>query len=252
MFSQTTVQNLLLVLLILTACIAGEKLFLQIVAVRFHERTFRDRIVESSFAVVVISKLDQASKHRYPQSTRHGGASDLDSDDQHKLLRPATQILKKNLARLVEHTRNALEVTTHTIGHIASEIAGKDLRLGKDESFGMIQTASEARRLGRRVFKILCPPTRDHLLLEDFIPLFDDEVEAERAFWLFDKDGNGDISLDEFVSGCAHAFRERKAIMQSLRDLDQAIGKLDSILKTTIYFVILLIVIAIFLGDFTT
>ncbi|RUS28460.1 Mechanosensitive ion channel-domain-containing protein [Jimgerdemannia flammicorona] len=50
----------------------------------------------------------------------------------------------------------------------------------------------------------------------------------------------------------SHAFRERKAIMQSLRDLDQAIGKLDSILKAVIYLIITLIIVAIFLGDFTT
>lgn len=164
-------------------------------AIRFHERTFRDRIVESSFAAVVISKLDQASKRQHSQSTRYGGVDDPDSEDQHKLLRPATQLLKKNFARFVEHTRNALEVTTNTLGHIASEITGKDLRADKDGSFGMIETASEARRLGRRVFKALCPPTRDHLLLEDFIPLFDDAVEAERAFWIFDKDGKCQVRI---------------------------------------------------------
>ncbi|CRK26369.1 hypothetical protein BN1708_018238, partial [Verticillium longisporum] len=56
---------------------------------------------------------------------------------------------------------------------------------------------------------------------------FKTEEEAEHAFGIFDKDFNGDISMEEMECVCNEIHLERKAIAASLKDLDSVIQKLD-------------------------
>ncbi|KAF8926622.1 hypothetical protein BGZ58_011044 [Dissophora ornata] len=73
--------------------------------------------------------------------------------------------------------------------------------------------------------------------------------EAQAAFTIFDKDGNGDISKSEMKEKIFYVYKERKDLHTSLRDLSQAVGKLDVIFLTVVTVVWLLIVLSIFGKD---
>ncbi len=62
--------------------------------------------------------------------------------------------------------------------------------------------------------------------------------EADACFAAFDKDLNGDVSMEELEMVCNEIHLEKKAIAASLKDLDSVIRKLDRV------FVFIVVVIA--------
>ncbi|KAF9365520.1 hypothetical protein BGX34_009663 [Mortierella sp. NVP85] len=111
-----------------------------------------------------------------------------------------------------------------------------------------IGSTENAKRLAKTLFYNL-QTNSDELIVQDFYPYFDSEEEAQLAFGLFDKDGNGDISKSEMKEKIFYIYKERKDLHTSLRDLSQAVGKLDIIFLTIVAVVWLFIVLSIFGKD---
>lgn len=57
-------------------------------------------------------------------------------------------------------------------------------------------------KLARRIFYSFSPPYRSSLVLRDIESFFPDLNTAEEAFAVFDKDGNGDVTLEELEMSC--------------------------------------------------
>lgn len=111
-----------------------------------------------------------------------------------------------------------------------------------------IGSTAHAKRLAKTLFYNL-QTNSDELVVRDFYPYFDNEEEARAAFGLFDKDGNGDISKSEMKEKIFYVYKERKDLHTSLRDLSQAVGKLDVIFLTIVAVIWLFIVLSIFGKD---
>ena len=60
---------------------------------------------------------------------------------------------------------------------------------------------------------------------------------------MFDKDMNGDISMEELEAVCVEIGRERKSITASLKDLDSVVSKLDQCFS----FIVAVIVVLVFI-----
>jgi small-conductance mechanosensitive channel len=86
------------------------------------------------------------------------------------------------------------------------------------------------------------------ILAEDLTQAFDNEEEAEAAFAMFDKDLNGDISMEELETVCVEIGRERKAITASLKDLDSVVSKLDDVF----IFIVTVITVLVFISLIST
>ncbi|KAF9098316.1 hypothetical protein BGX29_007716 [Mortierella sp. GBA35] len=69
----------------------------------------------------------------------------------------------------------------------------------------------------------------EELVVTDFYPYFDTEDEAKATFAMFNKDSNGDISKKETKEKIFYIYKECKNLHTALRDLSQAVGKLDMI-----------------------
>jgi hypothetical protein len=106
----------------------------------------------------------------------------------------------------------------------------------------------QAKTLAKQIFNNLLPDGADrgHLVEADLYSHFRTKEEAAKAFQLFDKDGNGDISKRELRNGCIRIYKERKLLSASMRDLSQASGKLDKILLTIAVIIWAVIVCASF------
>ena len=87
-------------------------------------------------------------------------------------------------------------------------------------------------------------PGGDKLFVEDIARFFPTAEEADAAFAIFDKDRNGDVSRDEIEMSCMEIHREQLSIEHSMRDLDSAVGRLDNILMS-LYFIIVILIFAV-------
>ncbi|GJJ76267.1 hypothetical protein EMPS_08626 [Entomortierella parvispora] len=117
-----------------------------------------------------------------------------------------------------------------------------------------VGSTANAKRLAKTLFYNLIQQqqgyhSRDELIVQDFYPYFSTEEDAQAAFNIFDKDGNGDISKSEMKEKIFYVYKERKDLHTSLRDLSQAVGKLDVIFLTIVAVIWLLIVLSIFGKD---
>jgi small-conductance mechanosensitive channel len=85
-------------------------------------------------------------------------------------------------------------------------------------------------------------------LADDLRMAFDNDDEADAAFTMFDKDLNGDISMEELESVCVEIGRERKAITASLKDLDSVVSKLNDVFV----FIVIVVTILVFISLIST
>ena len=58
-----------------------------------------------------------------------------------------------------------------------------------------------------------------------------------KCFAALDRDGNGNVSLDEIILTVTEFGHERKSIATSMHDLDQATDVLDELLETVVFIV---------------
>lgn len=109
----------------------------------------------------------------------------------------------------------------------------------KDKSRYTAHSHHNAKKFAKRLFEGL---GQEKTVLEpaDFVPYFATKADAEVAFALFDKDGNGDISKKEMRSAVQRIYRERKALKASLSDMGSAVAKLDAVMLGVCLIIILL------------
>lgn len=109
----------------------------------------------------------------------------------------------------------------------------------KDKQNNAASTQHSATKMAKKLFEGL-GNTREYLIPEDFVPYFNTKADAEVAFALFDKDGNGDISKKEMRGAVQRIYRERKALKASLQDMGSAVRKLDAVMLAVCLVIILL------------
>lgn len=102
--------------------------------------------------------------------------------------------------------------------------------------------------LARRLYRTFAHEDSETVLADDLRPAFDNDDEADAAFTMFDKDLNGDISMEELEAVCVEIGRERKAITASLKDLDSVVSKLDDVFL----FIVTVITILVFISLIST
>lgn len=131
------------------------------------------------------------------------------------------------------------------LGGAIGQVALKDSKLNRAGEFGSLASAG---KLARKLFSTLSDvhPPRSHLLVDDFVPYFKSAADAQAAFALFDKDGNGDISKREMREAVRRIYRERKALTASLKDVGSAIAKLDAVIFTAMLLIFIFICLLIF------
>ncbi|KAG0276469.1 hypothetical protein BGZ95_007494 [Linnemannia exigua] len=111
-----------------------------------------------------------------------------------------------------------------------------------------INSTEYAKRTARTLFHNL-QGANEELVVNDFYPYFDSQEEAKAAFAIFDKDGNGDISKREMKEKIFYIYKERKDLHTALRDLSQAVGKLDMIFLSIAFVIWLIIILSIFVDS---
>ncbi|KAJ5642025.1 hypothetical protein N7490_006025 [Penicillium lividum] len=239
-----TIKNILLGLLICSLIYLVEKAMVQLISISYHRKQFDARIKESKRNVYLIGLLFEASRNMFPMY-----CPEFNEDDSTIMAPILTQATKKskrssimplrmvkNVGRHVGQQANRLgDKVQAAVGNVAAELTGKQV-FNNNGTHQVVISALERKRcaaaLARRVWMSFVVEGRDALYMDDIVEVLgpDHEVDAEECFAMLDKDGNGDISLDEMVLTVTELGRLRKALNHSMHDVDQAIGVLDNLL----------------------
>ncbi|OGE46991.1 hypothetical protein PENARI_c079G08270, partial [Penicillium arizonense] len=105
----------------------------------------------------------------------------------------------------------------------------------------LLRTTSGCQVLARRLYRTFARDGFDTVFSGDLKEAYDDNEEAEAAFSMFDRDMNGDISMEELEGVCVDIGRERKSITASLKDLDSVVSKLDQVFMFFVFIIIIIV-----------
>ncbi|SMR45372.1 unnamed protein product [Zymoseptoria tritici ST99CH_3D1] len=221
-----------------------EKILIQFIAISFHLRTYADRIDINKFQIGSLTKLYTFSKRTIEMEDEEfeqkdeGGGSGARTPGQ--ALADAAKTGKKALGKFGD-----------VAGKVAGDFTGKTVVASTHPTqvvLALLHTTSGAQVLARRLYRTFAREETATVISDDLRPAFENDDEADAAFTMFDKDMNGDISMEELEAVCVEIGRERKSITASLKDLDSVVSKLDDVFM----FIVVVIVILVFVSLIST
>ncbi|KZP21055.1 hypothetical protein FIBSPDRAFT_1044419 [Athelia psychrophila] len=250
-----------------------EKLFLHFVAISFHRKALSERLAENRLGLKALDRLSNAQPvvtKKSPYGKRGHKSHGTSSIDFSALYNRKSTTKDQNIGETSGITSpEAVPQPTHHKGRsghedrkrkrrkamasiivdqVGSAIGQITLKNSKFNKAGELGGLSSARRLARKLFATLSDvsPPRSHLIVDDFTPYFRSTSDAQEAFDLFDKDGNGDISKKEMRDAVQRIYRERKSLVASLKDVSSAVAKLDAVLLVIVLILVGFVCLLIF------
>ncbi|KAH7139226.1 Mechanosensitive ion channel-domain-containing protein [Dendryphion nanum] len=259
-----TMKRLLLAALICSCVILAERVLIQLISISYHRKQFDAKIKESKRNIFLLGLLYDASRALFPaycnefaeedyviqEGIQFGIGSKKTTTRGHKHSGSATPM------RLLQDVGRFGDKVTGMFGTVAQEITGKKI-LDPNSAHSIVLEALDKNRsaeaLARRIWMSFVVEGKDSLYQEDLVEVMGSNRrdEAEECFNAIDRDGNGDISLEEMILTVTEYGRERKSIATSMHDVDQAINALDGLLFTIVFIVCIFIFIAFLSPSFT-
>ncbi|RFU81220.1 mechanosensitive ion channel family [Trichoderma arundinaceum] len=240
----SVVNKVIIALFVLAALNFVEKILIQWIAQSFHQRTYATRIENNKADIRQLVCLFEYAKSQleatdtfWKDSVGNGSGSGLQTP----------------MKAFHNNARQVLGKVGHVAGRVGNDILG---RKGADNNHPrrivaeLLRNTASAHTLARLIYRSVVREGRETVHLEDLQVAFETMEEAEAAFSMFDKDLNGDISVDEFEAVCNEIQLEKKAIAASLKDLDSVIKKLDKVFLFIIVVIAVIVFVAI-LSDST-
>ncbi|PYI18106.1 Mechanosensitive ion channel family [Aspergillus violaceofuscus CBS 115571] len=237
---ENTVNKIIISIFVWTILNLVEKVIIQFIAISFHTRTYADRIEINKFQIGSLTKL-------YDFSRRKITAEDTEFEEKDKGTPTGMKTPLHYAGKAGRLAKGALNKVGNKVGDVAGAVAADFTGRTVNNSshpyqvvLTLLRTTSGCQVLARRLYRTLVRDGFETVFSGDLKEAFDNNEEADAAFTMFDKDMNGDISMEELEAVCVEIGRERKAITASLKDLDSVVGRLDNILE---FFVIIITVI---------
>jgi small-conductance mechanosensitive channel len=239
---QKTTNKVLVAFLVGFALNLVEKVILQLIAISFHLRTYQDRIELNKFQIGSLAKLYKYSKEKIAMddSEFEGEKAPSGARTPGQLVTEAQKNIKDGITKFGD-----------IAGKVAGDFTGRQVTNSGHPSqvtLQLIGSTGGAQVLARRLYRTFARPETETVHSDDLKNAFESDEEADAAFSMFDKDMNGDISMEELEAVCVEIGRERKSITASLKDLDSVVSKLDDVFM----FIVLVITIIVFISLIST
>ncbi|KAJ5371557.1 Mechanosensitive ion channel MscS [Penicillium concentricum] len=239
---ENTLNKIIIVIFVWTILNFIEKILIQLIAISFHMRTYADRIEINKFQIGSLTKLYDWSR------------STLDEKDdafEEKTEEPTPAGVKTPLhyAGVAQRkAKGALNKVGNRVGDVAgavvADVTGRTATRSTDAYqviLALLRTTGGCQVLARRLYRTFVRDGFETVFGGDLKAAFEDGEEAEAAFAMFDRDMNGDISMEELEAVCVDIGRERKSITASLKDLDSVVSKLDNVFMFFVFVIVLIV-----------
>jgi small-conductance mechanosensitive channel len=238
---QKSMNKVLISLLVGVTLNFVEKILIQLIAISFHLRTYADRIEINKFQIGSLIKLYIFSKTKIAMEDSEFEVADTNNNSGARtpgaLISEAAKTTKEVVGKIGDVT-----------GKIAGDFTGKTVYKSTHPNqvvITLLSTISGSQVLARRLYRTFARESTETVYQEDLHNAFENEDEATAAFSMFDKDMNGDISMEELEAVCVEIGRERKSITASLKDLDSVVSKLDDVFMFIVIVVVILVLISL-------
>lgn len=254
---QRVIQNILAAIFVSSLVYFAERLLIHLISVSFHKKRFANRIKDNKHYIFVLSELLFAACKVFPPFCPEFREEDekLQSGKLYQnMSQGKTQFAKKiakshNIQRLfgrMNHANDSIMRLNVFEGNNEEEVDQAIKTWCNDIVSDAINSKGLSEILARRIWESLVLEDAEALTIEDLEDIFgkDKKDDYEVVFQTLDRDGNGDLNLDEMISAVKDICHERKSIYRSLKDVDTAIAKLHHVLL----FIVLIIIIIIFIG----
>ncbi|KAI8143932.1 Mechanosensitive ion channel-domain-containing protein [Fennellomyces sp. T-0311] len=228
-----------------TCWLFAQKVVVQVIATRFHREAFSDRLQENKYALKILDTLSksEARKSRPDSSGLRSRRPNSNSSD--KSSDGLVSGFSTSINERPEYKRH--NTGAEIFGQFQKRIQNivltdqPQVRSRIDRNKVDINSIDYAKKVAKKLFYSLAFPngtlplaseeeSKTSLEVHHFTPYFHSREEAEKAFAVFDRDGNGNLTRREFRDTVLRIYKERKALAQSVRDTSQALGKIDTML----------------------
>jgi small-conductance mechanosensitive channel len=259
---ESVCKNILFAAFFSTLIFLFEKLLIQLISISYHRKQFDQKIKDSKRNIYLTSLLYDASRAQFPAYCTEFAEEDYlihdcleipgsrGSSGHHRSGSATPMRVVQNLGRIGDRV-------TAAFGNVAQEITGKHV-FDPTSAHSVVVSALEKNKsteaLARRLWMSFVIEGRDALYLDDLLEVLGAERsnDAQEAFACLDVDGNGDISLDEMKLRLHEFSKDRYSIANSMHDVDQAIGVLDTLLCFVVFIIVVFVFVAFLNKSFTT
>jgi small-conductance mechanosensitive channel len=220
----------------------AEKIIVQLIAISFHLRTYADRIELNKFQIGSLTKLYKYSKEKLSMSDKEFDAPSNGPGSGART--PAGALMGESKKATIEAMNRFGDVA----GKIAGDFTGRQVAKSTHPHqviLSLLSSTTGSQVMARRLYRTFAREDTETVHSDDLRNAFDNDDEADSAFSMFDKDMNGDISMEELEAVCVEIGRERKAITASLKDLDSVISKLDDVFMFVVFIIFVLVLISL-------
>ncbi|KAL2179060.1 Mechanosensitive ion channel-domain-containing protein [Thermothelomyces heterothallicus CBS 202.75] len=232
------VYKIIIALFVLATLNLVEKILIKWIATSFHLRTYSHRIRENHTHIEYLVTLYAYAKTRLEeQDPAWASPSSRRGSGQHS----------SPLKDIRNNARQVLSKVGNAANRVAGDLTGRKFPKGnlpRKVVLELLRNSESSYTLARVFYRTFVQPGKSTITVEDLFPAFPTQEDAEGCFSVFDKDLNGDISMEELEMVCNEIHLEKKAIAASLKDLDSVIKKLDEVFM----FIIVVIVIIVFIS----
>ncbi|TKA31754.1 hypothetical protein B0A50_01832 [Salinomyces thailandicus] len=238
-----TMNKVLVAILVGVILNFAEKIIIQLIAISFHLRTYADRIEINKFQIGSLAKLYKYSKEKIQ----------MEDSEFEAPTRPGSGAITPGaiMTDAAKQTKQAFAKFGDVAGKVAGDFTGKKTTNSTHPNqvvLALLHSTTGSQVLARRLYRTFAREETQTVHSDDLRNAFENDEEAEAAFSMFDKDMNGDISMEELEAVCVEIGRERKSITASLKDLDSVVGKLDDVFM----FLVAVITILVFISLIST
>ncbi|KAI1433335.1 hypothetical protein GGR50DRAFT_696163 [Xylaria sp. CBS 124048] len=227
------VNKVIIALFVLAILNFVEKILIQWIATSFHMRTYSNRIEVNKQSTAYLVYLYEHSKDRLVSAEAVGG--------------PTGSGMRSPLGMIANNAREVATKIGDITNRVAGDFTGRQVRPRNHPRkvvSELLRTSNSAQVLARRLFRTYAQDGSNVLTPADLNHAFPTPEDAEAAFLVFDRDLNGDVSLEELEAFVDEVHREKKAIAASVKDLDSVITKLDRVFFVIIFVISVIVFIS--------
>ncbi|KAM7198099.1 Mechanosensitive ion channel domain containing protein [Naviculisporaceae sp. PSN 640] len=235
----SVVYKIIIALFVLATLNFAEKILIQWIARSFHLRTYSHRIRENQTQIDYLVDLYSYARTRLEAQDpvwESTGSAPTGSGGS-----------RTPMKALQNNARQAWSKVGDAATRMAGDFTGRrTLKANHPRKVVMelLRNTSTSYALARVFYRTFVAQGKETITVDDFFMAFETQEEAEACFAVFDKDLNGDVSMEELEMVCNEIHLEKKAIAASLKDLDSVIKKLDGVFM----FIVVVIVVIVFIS----